>query len=79
MIDCLPLLEVPLAEDPELLEELSSIGKYAAEEATEIAAEEGQEHAAGDAQEPPKEAGTTRENPIHRILSAARLKKERCC
>jgi hypothetical protein len=53
----LPLLfAVPLAEEPELLEEVASIGKDAAEEAAKIAAAEGQEHTAGDTQEAPKEA-----------------------
>lgn len=50
------LLAVPLAEEPELLEEVASIGKDAAEEAAKIAAAEGQEHTAGDIQEAPKEA-----------------------
>ena len=51
MIACFPLLVVPLAEDPELLEEVASIGKDAVEEAAKIAATEGQGLATGDAQD----------------------------
>ena len=51
-----PLLAVPLAEEPELLQEVASIGKDAAKEAAKIAAAERQEHTVGEIQEAPKEA-----------------------
>ena len=49
------LLAAPLIEEPDLLEEVASIGKDAAEEASKINAMEGQEHAAGGALGPLKE------------------------
>lgn len=49
----------PLVEEPELLEEVASIGKDATEEAAKIAAVEGHEQAAGDIQESLKKVEKT--------------------
>ena len=53
------ILAAPLSEQPDLLDEVASIGKDAAEETAKIAATEGQEPAAGGALGFPKEPEKT--------------------